>query len=129
MTQKTKVFIIDDEREMLEALSTLLTNAGYEVYMKPEAEGCLSEIKQENPDIIIIDYLLSGTDGGKITKELKRTPEIKDIPVVIISAHPQGESVAKEAGANGFLGKPFDIKALRRTIEESVLSPSTFTVL
>lgn len=61
------------------------------------------------PDLIILDVLLSGKDGRELVKHLKRQEETKHIPVMMLSAHPSAKESVREAGAQDFVAKPFDI--------------------
>ena len=70
------------------------------------------------PDIILLDLLLSGRDGSEIAKEFKETAFAKDIPIVMISAHPNAHKSASESGADHFLAKPFDLDDLFGVLEK-----------
>jgi DNA-binding response OmpR family regulator len=59
-----------------------------------------------------VDVLLSGKDGREIVRYLKSQEETKHIPIIMFSAHPSSEETAREAGANDFLAKPFEIDEL-----------------
>ena len=112
-----KVYVVDDERSILEALEYLLIEEGYEV--KTLSRGTdLLKLNSDLPDLIILDILLSGEDGRQICKILKSDNRTKKIPVVMISAHPSAKMTIKECGADDFLAKPFEINDLLGLIEK-----------
>lgn len=114
---KHKILVIDDNPHILEAVALVLDTEGYEVKTVTKSEGVENEIKNYKPSLILLDLLLSGRNGEEITKVLKLDPTTKNIPVIIISAHPTAEKTAKDAGADGFIAKPFDISELLDKIE------------
>jgi two-component system alkaline phosphatase synthesis response regulator PhoP/two-component system response regulator MprA len=97
----------------------LLEQDGYEVEPATKfADWQAKADKSTLPDIIILDVLLSEEDGPKIAKGLKADAKTKNIPLIMISALPGGEDIAKQAGADAFLAKPFDATELIRKIEQ-----------
>ena len=112
-----KVFVVDDERSILEALKYMLLEEGYEV--KTASRGTeLLHLDHDLPDVIVLDVLLSGEDGREIARKLKSQKKTKNIPIVMISAHPNAACTIKECGADDFLPKPFDIRELLAVVEK-----------
>lgn len=107
-----KILVVDDERDILECLTMILEEEGYNVV--PTVDGEYLEKLQidDLPDLILLDVLLSGKDGRELVKYLKTQKETRRIPVIVISAHPTAEASALEAGADLFLAKPFDLSYL-----------------
>jgi DNA-binding response OmpR family regulator len=108
------ILVVDDDPDILGAIQLTLEFAGYAVIpsMKGEYAQNLHDGNGGLPDLIILDILLSGTDGRLICKQLKSRDDTKQIPIIIISAHPDARASAMEAGADDFLAKPFDIDDL-----------------
>jgi len=96
---RKKIYIIDDVPDILEALSVILTDAGYEVTTAEQFEG-VNQILDTKPDLILLDLLLIGTSGTSICENIKKTRAGKKIPILMISAHPQ---VGLANGSNGQL--------------------------
>jgi len=117
---KKKILVVDDNPHILEAVELVLDTEGYDVKTVTKSEGVEDEIKAYNPDLILLDLLLSGRNGEEITHLLKADKSTKSIPIVIISAHPTAEKTAKDAGADGFIAKPFDINDLLQKIESLI---------
>ena len=108
---KRKILVADDDPAILEVISLILEDAGYEV--KTTVDGQTVQLAQEYvPDLILLDLWMSGMDGRNICKNLKDDKSTKHIPIIMISANKDTEKIAKEAGANDFLAKPFDMKDL-----------------
>lgn len=115
-----KVFVVDDERSILEALEYMLIDEGYSV--KTASRGTeLLKLNNDLPDVIVLDVLLSGEDGREIARKLKNQERTKNIPIVMISAHPNAQFTIKDCGADDFLPKPFDIQELLNKVEKYCL--------
>ncbi len=112
-----KVLIVDDDIDILEVLNLLFEFSGYQTKATPDAEYTYSLIHDFKPDAIILDVLLSGYDGRDICRQLKSAEATKHIPVIMISAHPNALESTKQAGADDFVAKPFDIHVLLNKVE------------
>lgn len=113
-----KVFIIDDDNAILEAIKIALEMEGYETEVETTGDEIIQKIKKCSPNIILLDILLSGKDGREITKELKSDPITRLVPIVMMSAHPSAKETVAKAGADAFLAKPFDIDQLLDIVKE-----------
>src|SRR5690242_3142912 len=101
-----RILIVDDDRAILEGIDILLQDAGYETEVSSKnGEFVEQALQKQIPDLIVLDILLSGHDGREICKKLKSQEATKNIPVILISAHPNAEKTAFEAGADDFLAK------------------------
>ncbi len=116
---KKNVLIIDDDAGILEATSIILEMEGYEVSTSLDGE-IINSLPKNLPDVILIDYLLSGTDGCELTKKLKLKNATKSIPIVMMSAHPSARILAEKAGINEFIPKPFDMNILLEVVKRCI---------
>lgn len=107
-----RILVVDDEPDILEFLEIILDEEGYEVTTTNKGDYLERLHNGSLPHLILLDVLLSGKDGRDIVKYLKREPETKHIPVIMFSAHPSAEETARQAGADDFLAKPFNIDVL-----------------
>lgn len=115
-----RILIVDDEPDILEFLQVILEEEGYAVMTSDKAEY-LEQIHNGGlPNLILVDVLLSGKDGREIVKYLKSQEETKHIPILMFSAHPSAEATARQAGADDFLAKPFDIDVLLARIARAL---------
>lgn len=110
MTKK-KIYIADDDPAILEIISMILEDRGFEVETSNNGKS-IEQKTEEYPDLVMLDIRMSGISGGDICKHLKTNPRTKSIPVVLISANRDIEKIAQESGANGYLPKPFDVDDL-----------------
>lgn len=115
------VLVIDDDRDILEALRYTLEDSGYAVLISDTADYVEHLLNARIlPDLIILDVLLSGRDGRTICRMLKQNKETANIPVIMMSAHPDVDQSVKQVGANAFLPKPFDLDHLLSQVSRYV---------
>lgn len=113
-----KVMVVDDDPGILEALDFMLRSSGYDVKTVARGDEVVEAVRSFGPDIILLDLFLSGFDGRDVAIEVKGTPEGKDVPIVIISAHPSAADTVKTSPIQGFLAKPFDVGQLLSVIKK-----------
>jgi len=121
----TSVLIVDDEEGIRETLSGIFQDEGYNVMTAGSGEEALKILKEQSPDLVLLDVWLSGIDGIETLQEIKKTnPEL---PVVIISGHGNIELAVKatHVGAYDFLEKPLSLERVllvaRRALEKRTL--------
>lgn len=106
-----KVLIIDDNPGILLAMKMSLQLKQYEAHTHETFRG-VEAINELAPDLIYLDMSLVGQSGRDVAQELKGDSRTKNIPIVIFTAYANGEELAKEAGADDFLLKPFELALL-----------------
>jgi DNA-binding response OmpR family regulator len=114
---KKRVLLIDDDEGILDALKIMLESAGYDVQSSLTPSPLFLLSQRSLPDVILLDMLLSGQDGREICKRLKSQKETKDVPILMISAHPNAGISIKKAGADDFLAKPFEVSDLLEKVK------------
>ncbi|MBA2248725.1 MAG: response regulator transcription factor [Chitinophagaceae bacterium] len=107
-----KILVVDDDVDILAVMEILFTMKGFDVEVTAKWENTFDKIKSFNPDLILLDVLISGNDGRTICKQLKAEEETKQIPVIMFSAHPSAAATIAEYGADDFIAKPFDVNDL-----------------
>lgn len=115
-----KILVIDDDPSIVDALDQILTEEGYIAETISNAAKVYDTVKHFQPDLILLDILMSGSDGLTICRRLKAQPDTKHIPVIIISAHPSAPTMSKGAYADDVLAKPFGITDLLQKIQKHV---------
>jgi DNA-binding response OmpR family regulator len=113
---KKKILVADDDADILEVINLILNVKGYEVVTENNGEKLL-ELKENLPDLLLLDIWMSGMDGRDICRQLKNREETKNLPVIMLSANIDIEAISSECGASGYLAKPFDIRQLVNIIE------------
>ena len=116
MTEQKKVFIFDDNTDILELCTFILEDAGYEIKTSSTSNNIIDQVSAYTPDIIFMDNWLPDVGGIEATRELKAHEVLKNIPVIYFSANNDVMSLADQAGADGYLSKPFDIQELENII-------------
>ncbi len=122
---ESTVLIVDDEEGIRESLSGIFEDEGYEVLTSSSGEEALKVLKEQNPDLILLDVWLPGIDGIKTLKEIKGLKP--DLPVIMISGHGNIELAVKATrmGAYDFLEKPLSLErvllAAKRALEKRTL--------
>lgn len=104
-----KILIAEDERDIRDLVAFTLRFAGYEVFAAANGEEAVDLAPQVNPDLILMDVRMPRMTGYEACRTIKLNPELKDIPVVFLSAKGQEAEIQQglEAGAEEYLLKPF----------------------
>jgi two-component system phosphate regulon response regulator PhoB len=112
-----KVLIVDDD-PMVRQLTRMALAEQYTCLEAADAEGAYALLDKEQPDLILLDWVLPGLSGPNFFKRLQRDRQLGQIPVIIVSA--RGEEMvrktATELGVAGYLPKPFNVRALRELV-------------
>jgi two-component system alkaline phosphatase synthesis response regulator PhoP len=104
-----KILIAEDERDIRDLIAFTLRFAGYEVFAASNGEEAVELAPRVNPDLILMDVRMPRMTGYEACKSLKADPDLKDIPVVFLSAKGQENEIQQglAAGAEDYLLKPF----------------------
>ena len=112
-----KVFVVDDDPTMVTLLHTLLELEGYQVATAEDWADIAGAAMKAKPDVVLMDYFLPGTDGGKVLMALRSTPGYEHISIIMTSGMDR-EDECLEAGADAFLLKPYSPDHLLETIRD-----------
>jgi CheY-like chemotaxis protein len=118
--KEKKIFIADDDADILEVISLMLETQGYKVVTNNNSKDILEYIKDELPDLILLDIWMSDLDGRTICGQLKNNNLTKDIPVIFISANSNIKEITKEYNADGFISKPFEMNHLFYVVNDNL---------
>jgi class 3 adenylate cyclase len=104
-----RILVVDDDWLNRDMLSTYLTNAGCEVIAAPDGVAALEAIRDQPPDLALVDVQMPHMDGLTLCRELKSSPETRFVPVIIVTALEREDEELKaiEAGADDFITKPY----------------------
>jgi CheY-like chemotaxis protein len=106
-----RVLVAEDDPAIIDALSLILGAEGYDVLTAKNKEQIFQRLEQD-PQLVLLDIRLSGTDGAETCQEIKQQEKYADVPVMLMSANPDIETIAQEVGANGYIRKPFEMMQL-----------------
>jgi putative two-component system response regulator len=114
----TKILVVEDNPFSRELVVDLLEAAGYAVVQFQDGANLLERVKQERPDLILLDLLLPGVDGLTLAEQLRADPGTQGVAIVALTAEarPEKQAFALRAGFHGYLTKPLDKEALLQTI-------------
>ena len=114
------VLIVDDSLDGREMLAEYLTVRGFTVLEAIDGETALAHARQRRPSLILMDLQMPGIDGWEATRQLKADAATKDIIIIALTAHAltPAEAVARQAGCDGFIAKPFNITAVGDAVGE-----------
>ncbi len=114
-----KVMIVDDDQTTTSLLETLLELDGFEVMSVSRGTDVISKAEQFQPDIFLMDYHLTDTEGVVVLREIRQHETLQSLPVIIASGMDVEDEVIA-AGANDFLVKPFEPADLPRLFNELI---------
>jgi len=106
-----KIIIIEDDPDILDIMSYILSEEGYEVLAAPNCAP-LEDVHLHQPMLILMDNRLTDGFGHDFCKKFKSNPETQHFPIVLVSANSGLEELTIESKANAYLKKPFDINEL-----------------
>jgi DNA-binding response OmpR family regulator len=117
-----KVLLIDDDARLVGALQLRLQSVGYEVQTAEDGDRGLSAAAMFRPDVIILDIRMPKMDGFEVCKIIRMVPDLRDVPIVILSA--SGETATQkailDAGGNLFLRKPYYLPQLLALLRQAI---------
>jgi len=114
-----KIIIIDDDPAIQDAFALIFPEKDFQITVYADATPLINNAFAI-PDLFILDKQLSGIDGLDLCRLIKERPATKHIPVIILSASPNLNFLAKQAGADESLEKPFRIQALRDSVRRQL---------
>lgn len=115
--------VFDDEVDVLLILRLKIQAMGFRVITNETCENIVDVVKENQPDLIIIDNWIPDIGGIEATRRLKKDSVLTKIPVIMCTASKDAKILAASAGANGYIEKPFDLKTLEQVISEHVPTP------
>ena len=118
----SQILLVEDSRAEAEKLTRYLKNQGLSVLGVSSGEEAELRVKQEKPALILLDVILPGQSGFELCRKLKANPETKKIPVIICSTKDKeiDKTWANMSGADAYLTKPVNEKALQQTISQLI---------
>ncbi|TSA44739.1 response regulator, partial [bacterium] len=119
---KRKILIIEDDKSLQNALAEMLTQEKYEIISAFDGEEGLQKLKEENPDLVLLDIILPKKDGYEVLAEIKKG-EKKNIPVLILTNLEEIDNVQKaiDLGATTFMVKSdFSLKDVLEKVKENL---------
>jgi CheY-like chemotaxis protein len=119
MTIKT-ILVVEDNELNMKLVRGLIKIGNYSMLEAIDAESGIEQIREQRPDLVLMDIQLPGMDGLSATQIIKEDPSLKEIPIVALTSYAmQGdEEKALEAGCSGYIAKPIDTRKFLETISQ-----------
>jgi DNA-binding response OmpR family regulator len=120
-----KVMVCDDDPYVIETVSLVARQEGFEVVSAEDGREGLRLAREESPDLLLLDVMMGGTDGLVVCRELKSDPVTRHIYVILLTAMGQSSDFEKgyRAGADEYMTKPYAPRTLRKRLHELLDSP------
>ena len=117
-----RVLVVEDDPSIRRLTKTVLETQGYEVFEVVDGPSALPAAREARPDVVLLDVGLPGMDGFGVLSLLKEDEELRDVPVMMVTAWAEPELVAKalDRGAHDYIRKPFDITDLAARVDAAV---------
>ncbi len=117
-SDRHSILVIDDEEDIRSTLAEILEDEGYAVLTAAGGEEGLRLAREHLPDLVLSDVRMEGMDGMELVRRLAEEPATAAIPVVLMTGNPgeEGQRLALELGADGYLPKPFSADHMLRTL-------------
>ncbi|MBA2679074.1 MAG: response regulator [Ktedonobacteraceae bacterium] len=116
-----RILVADDDPGIGDVLHLLLEEAGYDVEIQGDGHA-VQQMQEPFPDLLLLDIRLAGTDGRTICRSLKSQEATRALPIILLSASKEIRQIAREAGADDFLAKPFEMGELLALVANYVAS-------
>lgn len=117
-TEPKRVLVVEDEDNIAVALDYLLTREGYQQSRIATGAGAVDLIRQTRPDLVLLDVMLPEVSGYEICQNIRMEPDLGTVKILMMTA--RGSAMERRKGlamgADGFISKPFELKALRAEV-------------
>ncbi|TSD63476.1 response regulator [Inquilinus sp. KBS0705] len=107
-----RILVLDDNQDILDIVHETLTYENFEVKSTAQGEEVMPFIETFNPDLVILDYRVAGTNGGELCRQIKSHPKFGNVPVIIFSAYINHDADLLGYGCDAIINKPFDLTEL-----------------
>ena len=116
---RPKILCIDDDQLLLGLFTSALESYDFKILTATDGPSGIEKAKKERPDLILLDVMMPGMDGYEVCRRMRADPDLKETPIIIITAltDPKLNVKGFQAGANLAIRKPFDPKKLAATIK------------
>ena len=111
------ILVVDDDPVIRLLTEQILSAAGHQVQAVSSGAECLEVLRSTPPELVLLDVMMPGMSGVDVLREIRQSPEIAAIPVIMLSASMTSEKILEEDQPNGYVEKPFKSEQLLSEIE------------
>ena len=125
-----KILVVEDEPNQVELIEFNLNSEGYEVVVARDGEEALNLAEEENPDLILLDWMLPKVSGIEVCRQLRRSKMTREIPIVMLTARSEESDKIRglDIGADDYITKPYSIKELLARVRAAMRRPSASVI-
>ncbi len=122
--EKKRILIVDDEPDLVETLRIRLEKENFQCFAAYDGNRGLELARSEEPHLIILDVMLPGMDGYKVSRLLKFQEESQQVPIIMLTARDRAEDrlLGEQTGADYYMSKPFSMEKLVFKIKEFLVN-------
>jgi CheY-like chemotaxis protein len=117
------ILVVDDDPDILEALSEILEAEGFEIRRARNGKEALERLEPDPPQLILLDLMMPVMDGWEFAQRLRQRGTLSNIPIIVLSADRNVGSKAQDIGAVGYLAKPFELNELLEMVHRALNGP------
>jgi CheY-like chemotaxis protein len=118
------ILVVDDDPDILEALSEILEAEGFEIWRARNGKEALERLEPEPPQLILLDLMMPVMDGWEFAQRMRqKPPAVASVPLIVLSADRNVGSKALDIGAVGHLAKPFELNDLLEMVRRALKGP------
>jgi len=115
-----QIHVVEDDKDIRDIIGIILEEEGFGVKLFQDVNSFHQGMNGTKPDLYLLDVMLPDGNGLDLCKEIKTTELMRDVPVIVMSAHAKAENIFKLSCANDFISKPFDLDDIIRKIHRQV---------
>jgi two-component system cell cycle response regulator DivK len=115
-----RILVVEDQEDNRQILRDLLTSVGFQLFEAEDGAAGVAAAETHRPDLILMDIQMPVLDGYEATRRIKANPELKAIPIIVVTSYALSgdEAKARAAGCDGYITKPYSPRQLLATIKE-----------
>lgn len=119
------VLIVEDSEELISLYCDLLEPEGYRLSFLAGCDDIIQHLTELQPDIVLLDFLIAGINGGELCSQIKKNPATASIPVIMATAYPRLLNSLGHYGWDDFIAKPFALEEFYRVIRKHSLKAAS----
>lgn len=122
MEKRTKILVVDDNRDNVEILRAFLESRGYSIAVAEDGKTALGMLEEVDPALVLLDVMMPGMDGWQVCRTIKNHPDFGDIRVMMVTAKGGFEDKYEgmRSGADDYVVKPIDLKELEEKVKRNL---------
>ena len=121
------ILVVEDDPQVARLIALVLQRSGYQSQIVSDGQSALQEAKAKRPSMIFADLTIKGMGGDALCNALKKQPETKEIPYIVVSGDRDIADKARQCGADDYMGKPFEFDDLIRLVKKYARAESRKT--